>query len=535
MERIIEQLTAVCGRNKLFAFLNTSIALFLALIFYFQLTVALMITSDISLSQYLTLLAVYYSIPGLFQLLVSYFTYRFCSETGALLSFGAPIIASLLNFFISPPVVFISEAYFLVVNFIYIAFYGWRRELPFIYTLFVLLLFLSSPFNAFNKIFYLITLVFVLIFSTISGIALNVFLKLLEVNHYVDNLSPFDLKQEIEVLFKKLFPYLNQTPDSLFRSKRVKGVKNPIVSIPINHFLHKVSEKMKLVEEIERKEKREREIIGLLSIVEELKDPYTRGHSHNVAYYSEQIARELGLKEEEIKTLKTAALLHDIGKLSVPDWLLLKPSPLSESEFKLVKLHTTIGEKILSRIEGFEEVARIVRSHHEKVDGSGYPDGLKGDEIPFLSKVISVADIYDALTSDRPYRGALSPKEALSIMEEMPLDREVLSVAKRVFPSLKRLSFPISYPELEELDRYKKVYVKRNFAKGKYPADFCIFLVKFKTEERLLNFLDQIAELPVDYVATFPLNSTSQLLVCSRSAEKLIIPSLSADEIERIV
>ena len=292
---------------------------------------------------------------------------------------------------------------------------------------------------------------------------------------------------------------------------------------------------MKLLEEIERKERREREIIELLSITEELKDPYTRGHSQNVALYSEEIGKALGLEEREIKTLSMAALLHDIGKLGVPDWLLLKPSPLSEDEFNLIKLHTVLGEKILSRIEGFEEVARIVRYHHEKVDGSGYPDGLKGDEIPLLSRIISVADIYDALTSDRPYRGALPPHKALSIMKEMPLDKEIVEIAEKVLPNLKRLSFPISYPELEKLDRYKKLYVKRNFTKGKYPADFCMFLLKFRSEEILLSFLDQLTEIPAEYMATFPVNSTSQLLVCSRDAEKEVIPILSAAEIERIV
>jgi len=534
MERIIEQLTAVCGRNRLFAFLNASTALFLALIFYVQLTVAL-ISSNISTSQFLILLTVYYSVPGTFQLLVSYLIYRFCTDRIALLSFGAPILASLLNFFISPPVLFISEAYFLIVNFLYTVFYGWRRELLFIYTAFIFFLILSFPFGSFNKIFYLITLIFVLAFSTISGIAFNVFLRLLEINHYLDAISPSELKQELEKLFKRFFPYQKLTPDSVFKKKRVEGLKNPVVSIPLNHFLHKVSEKMKLLEEIERKERREREIIELLSIVEELKDPYTRGHSQNVAFYSEAIAKEMGLEEDETKTLRMAALLHDIGKLSVPDWVLIKPSPLSDKEFKLIKLHTVLGERILSRIEGFEEVAKVVRHHHEKIDGSGYPDGLKGEEIPLLSRIISVADIYDALTSDRPYRKALTPAEAIRIMEELPLDEEIFGVARKVLPGLKRMEFPVLYPELEELDRYKKTYVKRNFTKGNYPSDFCIFLIRFKSEEMLLSFLDQLLSVPADYIATFPINSTSQLVVCNREAEKHLLPLLSAAEIERIV
>ena len=532
MERIIEQLATVCGKSRFFAVLNALTAIILAVIFYVQLTFAL-ITAGLPFSQYLKLLIFYYSIPGTVQLLISYLIYRFCNSRLAIWALMVPVIASLLNFFVTPPIVFVSEAYFLIVNFIYTAVYGWRRELFIIYLLFLSILIQTSPFPPLERTFYVLTLLFILVFSTISGFALNVFLRLLEVNHHLDSLSPIEVKRQLEVLLKKLFPSLDMSSESVV--KKAGKIKNPLVSIPLNHFIHKVSEKMKLLEEIERKRRREQEIIALLSIVEELKDPYTRGHSLNVASYSELIGREMGLRDGEINTLKTAALLHDIGKLSVPDWILLKPTPLTEDEFRFIKLHTVIGEKLLSQIEGFEEVAKIVRWHHEKIDGSGYPDGLKGDEIPLFARIIAVADIYDALTSDRPYRKALSSTEALSLLEKMPLDREVVDVAKRVLPGQLRKDFPITFVELEELDRYKKVFTKRTFIKGKFPGEFCIFQIEFRDEAALMDFLNRLSSLSTGYLLTLPTGKTSQLVVCDKSTEKSLLSVSQAVKIERIV
>ena len=532
MERIIEQLATVCGKSRLFAVLNALTAITLAVIFYVQLTFAL-ITANLPFSQFLRLLVFYYSIPGTIQLLISYLIYRFCSSRLAIWAFVAPLVASLLNFFVAPPVIFVSEAYFLVVNFIYTAVYGWRRELPLIYLLFLSILIPVSPFPPLEKTFYILTLLFILVFSAISGVALNVFLRLLEVNHHLDNLSPLEVKKQLEVLLKKLFPSLDMSSESVV--KKAGKIKNPLVSIPLNHFIHKVSEKMKLLEEIERKRRREQEIIALLSVVEELKDPYTKGHSLNVANYSELIGREMGLSDREINTLRTAALLHDIGKLSVPDWILLKPAPLTDDEFRFIKLHTIVGEKLLSRVEGFEEVAKIVRWHHERVDGSGYPDGLKGDEIPLFARIVAVADIYDALTSDRPYRKALSPSEALSLLEKMPLDREVVDVAKRVLPGQLRKDFPITFVELEELDRYKKLFTRRNFVRGKFPRELCIFQVEFREEDALMDFLSRLSSVSADYLLTLPTGRTSQLVVCDKSAEKSLLPIPQAAKIERIV
>ncbi|MEW6214372.1 MAG: HD domain-containing phosphohydrolase [Nitrospirota bacterium] len=144
------------------------------------------------------------------------------------------------------------------------------------------------------------------------------------------------------------------------------------------------------------------------------KSPWTKGHSERVTNYAIAIAKEMGLKEKDIETLKIAALLHDIGKIGTYDVILEKPKRLSIKEFNLVKMHPVKGEEILRPIRQLQNILPIIRSHHERIDGKGYPDGLKGDEIPLLSKIISVTDSFDSMTSQRPYRSTPGKEYAIS-------------------------------------------------------------------------------------------------------------------------
>lgn len=144
------------------------------------------------------------------------------------------------------------------------------------------------------------------------------------------------------------------------------------------------------------------------------KSPWTKGHSERVTGYSVSIARALELKDQEIETLRTAALLHDIGKIGTYDILLDKPGKLTKEEFEIVKKHPEHGEQILRPIKQFQHLLKIIRHHHERIDGKGYPDGIKNDEIPLLSRIITIADSYDSMTSDRPYRSAPPREYALS-------------------------------------------------------------------------------------------------------------------------
>jgi len=138
------------------------------------------------------------------------------------------------------------------------------------------------------------------------------------------------------------------------------------------------------------------------------KDPYTQGHSIRVTEYSLKIGEAMGLDKDKMKELELAAVLHDIGKLGIPDKILKKPGRLTKEEFETMRQHSEKGEQMLEGISDLEPYKKYVRAHHERYDGFGYPDGLKGESIPLVSRIIFVADTFDAMTSDRPYRKGLS-------------------------------------------------------------------------------------------------------------------------------
>lgn len=142
------------------------------------------------------------------------------------------------------------------------------------------------------------------------------------------------------------------------------------------------------------------------------RDHYTAGHSAAVAVYSRDIAERMGLNSEEVQNVYLAGLVHDIGKIGLPPGLLEKAGPLTLEERRTMQRHSEIGEQILLRVATYEEIAAIVRSHHERVDGNGYPDGALGEDTPLLSRIIAVADAYNAMTSDRPYREAMPSRVA---------------------------------------------------------------------------------------------------------------------------
>lgn len=154
---------------------------------------------------------------------------------------------------------------------------------------------------------------------------------------------------------------------------------------------------------------------GFAKVVD-AKSPFTRGHSERVALFTDMIAKDIGLDDGKRRRLKRAALLHDIGKLGVSNEILDKPGKLDEAEWVAMRSHPGLGATILSRIAVFEELSRIAASHHERLDGRGYPNGLKGDEIDLDTRIVTTADIFDALTADRPYRAAMPASRAFEIM-----------------------------------------------------------------------------------------------------------------------
>jgi putative nucleotidyltransferase with HDIG domain len=174
--------------------------------------------------------------------------------------------------------------------------------------------------------------------------------------------------------------------------------------------------------EIERRRRQSEqtfsETLGVLAETIDCRDPYTAGHSRRVADYSLVMAKRLGLSSQEQNTIESSALLHDIGKIGIPDAVLLKPDRLDDDEFAIMREHPKIGAEILARIASMEDVTRCVLHHHERFDGRGYPGGLSGDDIPFGSRIICVADAFDAMTTDRPYRRGLSVAVATATLRE---------------------------------------------------------------------------------------------------------------------
>lgn len=144
------------------------------------------------------------------------------------------------------------------------------------------------------------------------------------------------------------------------------------------------------------------------------KSPWTQGHSERVTSYALLIAEEMGVSEAERRVLRIASLLHDIGKIGTYDVILDKPGPLTDEEWNLIKRHPLQGESILRPIKQLQDVIPIMKHHHERVDGGGYPDGLRGDEIPLLAKILCLADSYDAMIADRPYKKGLDKENAFS-------------------------------------------------------------------------------------------------------------------------
>jgi len=169
--------------------------------------------------------------------------------------------------------------------------------------------------------------------------------------------------------------------------------------------------------------------IRALAMAVEAKDSYSAGHLDRVAKYCIDIGKKLELMEEDIKNLHDGAYLHDLGKIGIPDSVLLKKGKLTEEEYDEMKKHSLIGETIMKPVKSLSKLCSIVRSHQERWDGSGYPDGLKGEEIPFHARILAVADIYDALTTDRPYKKAMTKEDAKKELRKLAgvkLDRKIV-------------------------------------------------------------------------------------------------------------
>ncbi len=206
------------------------------------------------------------------------------------------------------------------------------------------------------------------------------------------------------------------------KQDRIKGIKagaDDFLTRPLERaeLLARVGSLLKLKHRTDELERAEAVVFTLARSIEG-KDPYTHGHCERLSDYSARLGEHLRLTEDEITALRRAGVVHDVGKIAVPDAILLKPGRLTEEEWKVVRHHPVVGERMCAPLKSFRLVLPIIRHHHEKLDGSGYPDGLRGDAIPITARVIQIVDVFDALTTDRPYKKAFSTADALQTMRE---------------------------------------------------------------------------------------------------------------------
>jgi response regulator RpfG family c-di-GMP phosphodiesterase len=204
---------------------------------------------------------------------------------------------------------------------------------------------------------------------------------------------------------------------SLYRALQKKKLEREVQEYRL-HLEEMVSERtQQLRTALQQTERSYEDTLEALGAAIDLRDSPTAGHSRRVFLYSMELAKSIGGLEQEIRSIAMGAWLHDIGKLATPDRVLLKPGPLTDSEWEIMRRHARIGYDLVKSISFLAGAAEIVLTHHERFDGSGYPQKMKADEIPFGARIFAVADTLDAMTSDRPYRAALPLQAARDVIE----------------------------------------------------------------------------------------------------------------------
>jgi len=206
------------------------------------------------------------------------------------------------------------------------------------------------------------------------------------------------------------------------KQDRIEGIKagaDDFLTRPVDRaeLLARVGSLLKLKQRTDELERAEVVLFTLARSIEG-KDPYTHGHCERLSEYSARLGEHLKLSEGQLIALRRAGVVHDVGKVAVPDSILLKPGRLTEEEWKVIREHPVVGERICAPLKSFRLVLPIIRHHHEKLDGSGYPDGLRGDAIPITARILQIVDVYDALTTERPYKRAFFITDALQTMKE---------------------------------------------------------------------------------------------------------------------
>ncbi len=292
-------------------------------------------------------------------------------------------------------------------------------------------------------------------------------------------------RNENEYFIKKDGSFLPviMTTSPLFDEERISG------SVTI--FKDK-SEQEKIISLENEKMKNQEQIIHSMIEMIESRDSYTAGHTKRVAKYCELIAREMKYSEDEINILKKAAWLHDIGKISTPDSILLKPSKLTNVEYELIKEHLSSGYEMLRKIDQYKEIADIMREHHEKYDGSGYPQGLKGEAIMPLSRIMIVADAFDAMTTNRVYKPRKSVQDALSELKELSAKHFHPEVVSSALEALKDVDIDSGISQLPKssMEEQRFSYFYRDRLTGLYIIEYLPLLLRYHIQNESNYFYD---------------------------------------------
>ncbi len=306
-----------------------------------------------------------------------------------------------------------------------------------------------------------------------------------EINYFIESIKigisgyiikPVDFSQMNEEIYKIVYKLKK------FNENKLYGL----------HLEELIEERTKEKESLQAQiiENHQQTLFALVGMIEK-RDSYTGGHSQRVAKYSMLIAKELGCAYEECEKLYQAGILHDIGKISTPDSILLKPGKLSDIEYKLIQEHVESGYDMLKKIYMYKELAKIIRCHHERYDGTGYPKGLKGDEIPFLSRIMMVADAFDAMTTNRIYKKRKSIDEALKEIKELSKIQFHPEIADVSFEALNKISIEKNISQLpkNELEKERFSYFYKDQTVNTYNKSYFELILNKDCQEKKYKYL----------------------------------------------
>jgi len=285
-----------------------------------------------------------------------------------------------------------------------------------------------------------------------------------------------------------------QMNQELYKSSRsvIQLKENMEYKLHLEELVEKRTEKIIAMEK-EKVKNFETTILSFIEMIED-RDTYTGGHSQRVATYAKLIAQEMGQSEDDCELIYKAGIIHDIGKIATPDTVLLKPGKLNNLEYMLIQEHVDVGYKLLSKIPMYAKHAEIIIGHHERYDGKGYPNGLKADEIPLLSHILVVADAFDAMTTNRIYKGRKSLDFAIKELEELAGKQFHPKVVESAIKVLSTIEMPIEVTQLPKTDIEKErySYFFRDQVTEAYNIDYLNFIIEHNILDNEFYYVHKI-------------------------------------------